>query len=64
MLAIFMHFVVAVRAGGFAGAAYPTDDLPSFDLFANLHFYLEHMAIKGFVAISMIDDYVVAIAGA
>src|SRR5215471_427802 len=62
MTAILMDLVMAVRSGGFTRIPYPSYDLPSFDPFACLHFYFEHVSIQGFVSIPMINNYMVTIA--
>src|SRR5579859_5165792 len=53
---------MGVRTGTLAGAAYPADDLPAFDLFPRLDLYPEHMPIQGAIAIAVVDHDVVAIA--
>src|SRR3954468_3301093 len=61
MLPIFMHLVMTVRPGRFSGAAYPAYDFPPFYLLAGMHLNPHHMAVQGFVAIAVVDHYVVAI---
>ena len=54
-----MYLIVKVWAGGFTGAAHPSDDFAPFDHLTGADLYPEHMTIEGFVTIAVIDLYVI-----
>src|SRR5690349_4590623 len=59
---IFVHFVVAVRTGAFAGATHPANYLPAFYLLPYACLNAHHVSVQRFVAITVINNYMVAIA--
>src|SRR5919112_1611267 len=58
-----MYLVMAVRSCRFTGASNIPDDLASFDTLSNLGLYPEHMAVQGFVPISMVNHDMITIPG-
>src|SRR6476659_3895615 len=52
-----MYFVMAVRAGAFPCASYPSYKLATFYFLPWFYFYFRHMAVQGLIAIPMIYDY-------
>ena len=56
-----MNFIVTVRTGALTGTAYPPDDLSPFYLLPYSYLNPEHMAVKGAVAITVIDDDMIAV---